>query len=209
MKKILFITGLHGDEQIPVFALATKGISQVVANPKALSLEKRFINNDLNSSFGIKSRGYESKRAKEILNIIPKKSIVIDLHTFSADSDPFVVIVDKRMVALARQTGLKHIVLMEHNIKKGNALINHRNGISVEVGKHKDYKSFLTTLKVIDNIKSGVTKNKDVTLYSVFGIIEKKGKYTNFKQHKDGFIPVLAGEKAYGFYGLKAKKINI
>lgn len=208
MKNILFITGLHGDERIPVFALASAGIPQIVANPKALSLGKRFIDCDLNSSFGAKGNSYEVKRAKEMLNLIPQKSTVIDLHTFSAISESFVVIVDKKMIGLACQTGLKHIVLMEHNIKKGNALINHRNGISVEVGGHQDYKSFLATLKVVDNIKTGKKKSKGVNLYSVFDIINKKGKYINFKQHKDGFIPVLAGEKAYNFYGLKAKKIT-
>lgn len=209
MKNILFITGLHGDEQNPVFALASRGISQIIANPKALSLDKRFIDCDLNSSFGAKGGAYEIKRAKEILNLIPEKSIIVDLHTFSADSEPFAVIVDKKMIKFACQTGLKHIVLMEHNIKKGNSLINHRDGISVEVGNHKNYKSFLMTLKVVDNIKTGKIKNKGVNLYRVFGIIKKRGKYINFKKHKDGFIPVLAGEKAYNFYGLKAKKIKL
>lgn len=209
MKNIIFITGIHGNEQIPVFALAAEGVPQVVANLKALSLNKRFLDNDLNSSFGIKGKGYEIKRAKEILNLIPKKSIIIDFHTFSADSEPFVVIVDKKMIPFALKTGIKHIVLMEHNIKKGNALINHRDGISIEVGHHEDYKSFTTTLNIIKNLKIGKKNSNGVNLYAVFGIIKKRGKYINFKQHKDGFVPVLAGEKAYSFYGLKAKRIKI
>jgi len=209
MKNILFVTGMHGNEVIPVFALASQEIPQIVANPKALSLGKRFLDRDLNSSFGIKGDGYEIKRAKEMLGFIPKNSLVVDLHTFSAGSEPFVVIVDKKMIKFACQTGLKRIVLMEHNIKKGNALINHRNGISVEVGNHKNYKSFFTALRVVDKIKAGKAESKGVNLYSVFGIIKKRGKYVNFKQHKDGFIPVLAGEKAYNFYGLKAKKLHL
>ena len=35
----------------------------------------------------------------------------------------------------------KHIVYMKHNIKKGNALINYRKGVSVELGRHDDPKS--------------------------------------------------------------------
>ncbi|MHB8904099.1 MAG: M14 family metallopeptidase [Patescibacteria group bacterium] len=209
MKNILFVTGVHGNEPIPVFALAGNKLSQIIANPKALSLGKRFLDRDLNSSFGVRGNGYEIKRAKEILNLIPKNCHIIDFHTFSAVSEPFVVIVDKKMIKLALQTGIKHIVLMEHNIKKGNALINHRDGISVEVGGHEDYKSFLTTMKVINNIKERQMKIKEVNLYSVFGVIKKPGKYINFKKHQDGFIPVLAGEKAYDFYGLKAKKIKL
>lgn len=208
MKNITYVTGIHGNEQIPVFALASKGIHQVVANLKALSLNKRFLDSDLNSSFGVGGSGYEIKRAKEILSIIPKNNIIVDFHTFSADSEPFVVIIDKKMIPFALKTGIKHIVLMEFNIKKGNALINHRNGISIEVGYHEDYKSFATTLSVVRNLKIRKDHNKGVKFYTVFGIIEKKGKYVNFKQHKDGFIPVLAGKKAYSFYGLKAKRME-
>jgi len=210
MDKFTFVTGQHGNEPIPVFALSSKNIPQVIANPRALALGKRFLDCDLNSSFNAKSnKYYEHRRAKELLDVISPKTIIIDLHTFSADSEPFVVIVDKKMVKLARQTGLKHIVLMEHNIKNDCALINHRNGISVEVGKHNDYKSFLMTLKIIDNINSGEKKNKEAIIYSVFDIIRKPGDYVNFKKNKDGFVPILAGEKAYDFYGLKAKRIKL
>ena len=209
MKNIIFVAGLHGNECIPVFALAETGIAPIIGNPKALSDGKRFLDSDLNSSFGLKGKGYEIKRAKEILNLIPKNSKVIDLHTFSAKSEPFVVIVDKKMVKLACQTGLKHIVLMDYNIKKGNALINYRDGISIEVGHHQDYRSFTTTMEIVNNLRVGKVKTNGVSLYSVFGIIRKKGKYINFKQHKDGFVPVLAREKAYNFYGLKAKKIKL
>ena len=208
MKNITFVAGVHGNEQIPVFVLASENIPHVVANLKALSLNKRFLDSDLNSSFGVKGGGYEIKRAKEILSIIPENSTIVDFHTFSADSEPFVVIVDKKMIPLALKTGIKHIVLMELNIKKGNALIDHRKGISIEVGHHEDYKSFATTLSVIKNLKTEKENKRGINFYTVFGIIEKKGKYINFKKHKDGFIPVLAGEKAYSFYGLKAKRME-
>jgi hypothetical protein len=126
-----------------------------VANPIALSQNKRFINQDLNGSFEVKGKGYEVKRAKELLKIIPSNRIIVDLHTYSAISEPFVIIVDRKMIGLACKTGIKNIVIMEHNIKKGNALINHRDGISIEVGDHNDYESFLTTLNIINNLKKG------------------------------------------------------
>ncbi|MDA3815576.1 MAG: succinylglutamate desuccinylase/aspartoacylase family protein, partial [Patescibacteria group bacterium] len=156
MNNIIFITGQHGDEPIPILALSSKNVPQIIGNPKALCINKRFLDCDLNNSFGVKSNTscHEHKRAEELLKIISFKKNIIDFHTFSAESEPFVVIVDKKMIRLAYQAGLKHIVLMEHNIKNGHALINYRNGISVEVGKHNDYESFLTTLKVLDNIKS-------------------------------------------------------
>lgn len=210
MNNVIFITGQHGDEQVPVIALASKGIPQIVANPKALSLGKRFFDCDLNNSFGVKLESfYEHNRAKDLLNIISSDKIIVDFHTFSTESEPFVIIVDKKMIEFAKKTGLKNIVLMSHNIKNGHAFINYRNGISVEVGKHNSYDSFLTTLKIAKNITSKKQKKQKIILYSVFDVIRKPGKYINFKKHKDGFIPVLAGEKAYNFYGLKARKINL
>ena len=46
--KYKFVTGLHGNEPIPVIALAQMGVEQYVANPKALSENKRFCGLDSN-----------------------------------------------------------------------------------------------------------------------------------------------------------------
>jgi succinylglutamate desuccinylase len=43
MKNIIFVTGLHGNEQVPVFALASENVPQIIANPRALSLNKRYL----------------------------------------------------------------------------------------------------------------------------------------------------------------------
>ena len=51
-------------------------------------------------------------------------------------------------------------------------------------------------------------KNKP-NIFRVIGIISEPGKYRNFKKTDQGFYPVLAGEKAYDFYGLKAVKVEI
>jgi len=204
-RKFVYITGLHGDEPIPVIALAVIGSEQLVGNPKALSVGKRFINNDLNKSFGIDKSGYEFKRAKEILKLIPKKAIIIDFHTCSAVSPPFVIVVDKKMLSFARKTGLKHVVFMKYIINNGHSLINYRKGISIEVGQHKRYDSFQTMLKVIKNLQ--LNKIVEQKIYEVYDKITISGGYSNFKKYRDNFYRVLAGENAYNFYGLKAKKI--
>lgn len=203
---MIYVTGIHGNEFIPIIALASKGIPQVIANPKAVSQGKRFIEKDLNSCFGSDDKSLEGIIAQSILNKIPRNEIVVDFHTMSAISDPFVIVVDKSMIPLAKKTGLKHIVYMKHNIKKSSSLIDLRKGISIEVGRHNSYKSFKTTLEVINNLENN--KVFDTKIYQVNGIIENPGKYLNFKMHKEGFIPVLAGEKAYNFYGLKSEIIN-
>ena len=206
MKNLYYITAMHGDECMPTLALAATNIPQLIANPKALSIGKRWVDADLNASFGLRAKTYESRRAREVLGQIPKKAIVVDFHTTDTANVPFAIIVDPAMLSLALKTGLRHIVYMKHNIKKGHALINHRNGVSVEAGKHKDAQSFDTTLAVVKNLQRG--KLRKAGLYEVYGKLTKPGKYTNFKLHKDGFYPVLAGESSYNFYGLKARKVK-
>lgn len=209
MKKIQFVTGLHGNERMPVLALASIGQNQIVANPQALAKNIRFIEKDMNLSFGTSGKTYEEKRANEVLGLINKNSLVIDLHTFSTQSEPFVIIVDLKILDFAKRLGFKNIVFMKHNIKGGHALINYRNGISIEMGNHNDQRSFKRVVELIIRLKNKKNSVLKTNLYEVFGMIDKPGEYVNFKKHKDGFVPVLAGENAYDFYGLKARIIKV
>ena len=207
--KIQFVTGIHGNEPMPVLALASMGVDQIVAHPEALDCGVRFIEKDLNSSFGLKGNSPEEKRAQEILKQIDKDKIVVDFHTFSAVSEPFVILVDLKMLDFASSLGFKHIVYMKHNIKAGRSLINQVDGVSVEVGMHKDPESFKNTINLVKRIKNDKPQAGKIKLYEVYGIIEKKGEYINFKEHSDGFVPVLSGENAYSHHGLKAKLMSI
>ena len=208
MNNIQFITAIHGGEYMPVLALASFGIDQIVANPNALKAGKRFVEKDLNASFASAGKTYEEKRARQILRQIEKDKLVIDLHTFSAKSEPFIVIVNLKMLDFAKKIGFKHIVFMNHNIKKGHSLIDARDGVSVELGNHDDPKTFEEALKLTKRIKNKKPSKIKYRVYEVYGIIENKRKYENFKLYKskdESFYPVLAGEKAYYFYGLKAR----
>jgi hypothetical protein len=205
-KDIILVTGIHGDEKVPLIALTSLHIKTLAGNPKALMLNKRFIDYDLNACFGILDKGYESLRAKETLKLIPKNKYVVDFHTTSAKTEPFAIVVDHNLIRLAAQTGLSKVVVMKENIKKGHALINYRKGISIETGNHDSTEAFKTTIKIIHNLKKG--RIGKVEIFEVYDIIGKRDDYQNFKKHRDGFYPVLAGEKAYPFFGLKAKKID-
>lgn len=203
-KAIVFVAGLHGDERLPIKVLNENKIPYILGNPLAFKKNKRFIHRDLNASFGVRGTEYEAKRASEILKQINKNTLVVDFHTTTAKTPPFVIIVNKKMISFAAQIGLKNVVYMKHNIKGGHALINKRDGISVEVGR--DVKNYNTILKVIKNISFG--KKYSVKIYEVQDILKKPGTYKNFKKHPAGFYPILAGEKAYDFYGLKARLIH-
>ncbi len=60
-------------------------------------------------------------------------------------------------------------------------------------------------LKVIKNLQ--LNKIVEQKIYEVYDKITISGGYSNFKKYRDNFYRVLAGENAYNFYGLKAKKI--
>lgn len=211
MKKIKYVTAIHGNEYLPVLAIASRGIFQYVANPMALAKMKRYLDKDMNASFGTNGSAIEEKRSRELGHeLAGRDGLVLDIHSFSCESEPFAIVVDLAMLALASSLGVKHVVYMKHNIKRGHALIDHHQGVSVEVGKHNDPKSFETTLKIVDRLKKDGIKPGKVRVYEVYGRIEKKGDYVNFSE-KDGIIPVLYGERAYdnlGFYGLAAREIT-
>ena len=210
MKNIQFVTAVHGNEIMPSLALASIGEPQIIANPQALARGVRFSEHDLNAAFGSGGDSYEEKRVRELDKVLAKKKLVVDFHTFSVESEPFAIVVDLAMIPLASSLGLKHVVYMKHNIKGGHALIDHHQGVSVEVGKHNDPKSFETALEIVKRLRRfGIVPGRS-RVYEVYGRIEKKGDYINF-QEKGGVVPVLYGERAYdglGFYGLAAREIT-
>ena len=210
MKNIQFVTALHGNEIMPTLALASESVEQIVANPRALSRGVRFCEKDMNASFGTEGNTYEEVRSRELDQILDPEKLIVDFHSFSINSEPFAIIVDMEMLPLASSLGLKHVVYMKHNIKGGHALIDHHKGVSIEVGEHKDPKSFTNTLKIVERLKKSGIKSAKVKLYEVYDRITKPDAYVNF-QTKNGLIPVLYGERAYdglGFYGLAAREIT-
>lgn len=205
-RQIQLVAGLHGNERAPVRALESLGKEFILGNPEAFSRNVRFIDEDINASFGLKDKSQESRRAQELLELIPPESVVIDFHTTSALSEPFVILTDAQMIPLAERTGCTYAVLMTHNIKEGHALINHRDGISVEISGYDTPEAYAAAKLIIESLESGVTS--PITVLEVFGTITESGDYTNFIEHSQGFIPVLVGEESYDVIGLKARLLT-
>ena len=163
----------------------------------------------MNSAFGVEHNTYEATRAKEVLSLIPTDSKVVDFHSSPVETQPFAIIVSLSMLSLARTIGICHVVYMKYNVKAGHALINHRNGVSVEVGNHGDVGAIERTIEYVKNVCG---KQRPIVLYEVYDRILKAENYVNFQEHQEGdekFIPVLAGMRPYhGGYGLKARIIK-
>jgi hypothetical protein len=206
-RAIRIVAGQHGNEKGPIRALEACGINFELGNPRAYEENVRFVDQDLNASYGTNTNTYESTRAEELLAQISPDAFVIDFHTTSAKGPPFVILTDMAMLPLAERTGLKHAVLMTHNIKNGHALINVRDGISIEISGYDTQGSFDTTVSIIDFLKS--QKIGRLEVYEVFGRIIEPGSYENFVVCDDGTIPVLVGEESYDFIGLRARKLTL
>lgn len=90
-KRILFLVATHGDEAFAIDVLKNierqydkerYGYDWIVANPRALTLGRRFTDKDLNRSAPGSSTSllYEERRAAELIKASKDYNIVIDLH---------------------------------------------------------------------------------------------------------------------------------
>jgi hypothetical protein len=100
-KKILIIAGTHGNERIGIEVLKelkmtylSQYFDVLMANPKALSKNIRYIDCDLNRAYPGKkySKYLESRLAYNNLKIAKKYQYVIDLHEASSGTDNFIIL---------------------------------------------------------------------------------------------------------------------
>lgn len=87
---LCIIAGTHGDESH--FGLRVQEVVErempgaaymLVGNPRASEANKRFINSDLNRSFGGNGNGYEAERAEELKDLFKNEGFthLVDIHT--------------------------------------------------------------------------------------------------------------------------------
>lgn len=207
MDNLTFVVGIHGNEVKPLEALSDLKVPFIPGHPEAIRAGKRFIEEDLNRCFGKEGHSLEHRRARTLCDEILPEMPVLDFHTFSCESDPFAIVVDETYLPLAKSLGLPHVVVMKFDIKDGGSLIGFRGGVSVEMGLHDDPASYVRTQDLVSRLECPRTF-PSVRVYEVFDILREPGDYVNFQEHPSSFVPVLAGEKAYTHFGLKARRVE-
>lgn len=89
--KTCIVTYTHGDEHPPE---EWKKYSSIIGNPRAKDAGVRFVQTDLNRSFGVANpRSYEEKRAKELQKEIQEYDLVLDIYRTDSPSTPFIAII--------------------------------------------------------------------------------------------------------------------
>ena len=217
MKKILFIIATHGDEKIGlevIKRLRAKKLNRffdyLIANPRALRKNTRFIDADLNRSYpGVKNSVlYEKEMAYENLRKAKKYQYIIDIHEASSGINNFIIaprktIGDKELIDLIN---LKFVLLWPE--PKGALGEFLKNSIELEFGmKNKKRREVvLFAQKIAEQfIKRVYSNNPKLSgkkrIFYIYGkLLEKNSqnkKMVDFRETElDGerFYPLLTGQ---------------
>lgn len=198
--KILLIIATHGNEKIglkvvkEIEKLHINNLIIQIGNKKALELNKRYIDQDLNRSFpGKKNGNYEERRAFELIPIIKSADLVLDIHSTTSDTKNTLIVnkINKETLGCIKSIQPKYVVIMK---KSKNSLISQAKiGISFEYGKDNDMitiKKTIVDIKKLLNylglIKTKSPKNKTTTKYfNVSSIVPKPKGYKLIKKVKN------------------------
>lgn len=227
---------MHGDEKLGekiadnIFKLKINrgNLTTVLANPKAYSKNKRFINEDLNRIFPGRSKTYEQKLAKNILKIVKNTDYLVDIHATTGKTEPFAIIIknNPQIINLIKSSGIRNIVLMGKNLASGKSLIDQtKNGFSFEYYSKTPKKSLKIGTENIKVLLVGLRMVKEekqqedkLTFYEVVSVLEKpenfiaKIKFENLSLIKKGTLlgfskkePIIADKNFYPiFHGEKS-----
>ncbi len=171
-KKLIVLSGIHGNEKQGIIA-AKRVISELEKHPdkihgkvyfllgnlKALASDERFVDVDLNRIFhdkNIRPNGqtaYDYKEFRELRHLISEKicqnkfdnCVLLDLHTFSADSGIFCIPAEnKKSFELARSFGVPFIEKLSSSLPETALHYYGEKGMTsvvFEGGKHEDPQS--------------------------------------------------------------------
>lgn len=214
--KLALICAMHGNEPYGISVAKQCILDYFIGNPLALKKQVRFIEEDLNRCFPGKENGsIEEKAAFFLLNKLSSYDAVIDLHSTSNDCPLFGIITElsEINVELAKKLNLDSVVYFPKNKRKGTALIDVFDGISLEAGPH-DSSSMIKD--VADKINSfGEESSSELCIYEVIAVIPQRAEQIlikNFQIVKKGdviakgktdqlaefdFTAVLVNEKSY------------
>lgn len=214
MKKILLIGSQHGNELLGIRLyeyIAEKKpelLSEVeycCANPLAFSLNKRFVETDMNRSYTKDCSGYEARRANDLTQKIHSGNYeyVIDCHTTTTQVGICFIIKERNTIidkAINAAPKVTNIVLMKEVIAHLSLLGVDTNIIAAEVNEKMATEELTLgiLLEMVQKLlENNASKPVARSIYSIDSFIDStvsfsENELSNFEEY-NGRYPVLCG----------------
>lgn len=225
-KKLLVVGGLHGDEPTGIavakhfLSQKTKGVFGVLGNEAAIKRNKRFLETDLNRSFGKKMPvSLEEKIASSLAATVHKADLIIDIHNTKAKNCTSVIVTCKPNSlhkTLANYFGFSRMIIMPSS---GSLIAqNSKRAISLEISESDRPKHSEEDLaRLITNLKLVKFKRAELAYYRFVNAVPlktlerlgiKKSQLENFVRLPKGVVAKLQLDKtkAYSPFFLKKDK---
>ncbi|MEK7525006.1 MAG: succinylglutamate desuccinylase/aspartoacylase family protein [Patescibacteria group bacterium] len=218
LKKLLVVGGLHGDESSGVDLVrrlqkvGLNNIKAVVANPEAVGKKVRFLETDMNRSFGVETPiSLEERRASNLKKEFLVCDAVIDVHNTRARGTTCAITVcepNKFHLGLATYFGFTKVVVMSPSGSLISVCPDRSISLEIENGRKKEFSTnFLVGKIVTMGDRSGGKKKLDVYQY-----VNKVSRKTlmrlgvdldliaNFKKLSLGVLKKLALGRSSDYY---------
>ena len=209
LNKILIIGGTHGNEKTGVDVVhyfkscKIKNIDTLIANPRAVNNNCRFIETDLNRSFNLQKKSYEERRAVFISKKMKQYDFIIEFHNTNSMTN-CAIITNKRPTILQSKMikyfGFKHVVVMPP--KNSLSSQNPSKIISFEISTNKKEFSSIFFIQKILLIKNEINcyDFRSFMIYKYVGVKIYKNTLQKFSFKIKDFID---------FYPIKKKNCKI
>lgn len=196
-------------------------VTYKVGNPRAHKQNIRYIDTDLNRSYGMIKQTYESRRAKYLLRYINSNNfdLILDLHTTTCNQKPCFITpnISELHSNFIASSHINTVVQMKQEIAQVSLIGVCDKAISVEVNKDEVTDEFLANF--CEDLQNYINQNfihTNNTLFVIDDFLAKKelpeaevSKLRNFKKSSQGFYPILVGENSYkkqtNYLGFKAQ----
>lgn len=214
--KILIIGATHGNE-----LLGTKlyqrliikrsplleHIDFIVGNPRAFAANKRYIDCDMNRSYGKDGQQHEEVRAREIEQYIKatKPDLILDMHTTVCRQPVCLIVGDTEHEMKRRFLRASHVEAILQVQPMDSIVTLGGNVAAYEVSNDQ------ITTKLLDMIIAdlqrfveGSDEYANKKLFVMSGKIfksdvtpEQAAQFVNFELCPLGFVPIMTGENSY------------
>lgn len=193
-------------------------IDFIVGNPRAYAEKLRYIDTDLNRSYGVEGAGYEVLQARKIHEYIQltKPDIVLDMHTTNCVQPNCLIVHSLEGDMKKKFLRASHIDTILQVQPMGDIATVTDNVVGYEVPNKAITPILLDEItKDLENFVSNEEPCRAKKLYRMHGKIYKRDvppqqakSFVNFQQHELGFVPIMTGNNSYkkqtDYLGFKA-----